>query len=214
MNRVKISRFLGPIALLIMLAAAPAPAQSLVIPPCISGNCTAEFVGDTLGDWKYTIDVAWGPVAHGLSHLNLVLGFDGCECACDAFSFGAPDSAGYSYGPSGFAKAADEPDTCLVRYRAEYECGGDPSIPGDEGPLVKWEPWEEGGCEPGPSGIGTFFFYTDWAPVSVGVPNQYLMFKYSTQSCAGEVTGVVPACTCGPTSTEATSWGGVKNLFR
>ncbi|MFH1279897.1 MAG: hypothetical protein ABIK65_16160 [Candidatus Eisenbacteria bacterium] len=213
MNGVKIVGSLGSIALLILMAA-PAPTQSLVIPPCISGNCTAEYAGDALGEWKYTIDVTWGPVDHGLSHLNLVLGFAGCECACDAFPFGAPDSAGYSQGSSGVAGAVDEPDTCRVRYSARYECHGDPSIPGDEGPLVKWEPEESAGCEPGPSGSGTLFFYTDWAPVAVGIPNQCLMFKYSTQSCSGELTGVLPQCTCGPTSTEATSWGGVKALFR
>lgn len=207
----KVFGYLGPIALLILLAAAPAPAGQIVVPDCISGTSTAELVNDSLGDWKYTFTVQWGPVAHGLSHLDLLLGFAGCSCACDAFSFGAPDSAGTSNGESS-DKDGDDADTCRVRYQAQYECHGDPSIPGEEGPLVKWEPASQG-CEPGKSGSGVFCFYSDWPPTAASEANQYLLFKFGSDSCAGHLTGMIPNCQC-ETSTESTSWGSVKSRFR
>jgi len=117
---------LGLVALLLLLASSPSSAQSLVVTPCVTGTSSAVYVGSSLGDWKYTVDVSWGPLPHGVSHLNVVLGLDGCDCVCEMFPFGADDPAGSSSGP----------DSCAVFYAATFECGGDPSIPGDEGPLV------------------------------------------------------------------------------
>ncbi|MBN1826616.1 MAG: hypothetical protein JW958_10135 [Candidatus Eisenbacteria bacterium] len=197
--------------LLIAIAGSGAEGTAVVTTPpvdCITGTSTAELVNHELGRYRYTIQVDWNTgTQHALSHLDLILGLGGCGCVCEHFSFGAPDTAGTS---NGWLSKRN----CTVSYEAGFECNGDPSIPGDEGPLVKWEPKSDPfDCEPGNYGSGSFVFYSDWAPAPVDSGNCYLLIKYATQNCCGELTGVLPECTC-VTSVENQSWGGVKKLFR
>jgi len=192
--------------LLLLTAVGGAAAQPAITIACISGSSTATQVGDPLGEWMYTVNVTWNTGQHGLSHFDLILGLGGCDCVCDLFSADAPDTAGTSNGES-------HRDTCTVNYFLEgFHCTGDPSIPGDEGPLLKWE-YFENGCEPGASGTGEFVFYSDWAPTSASVPNNYLLYKAGPDSCSGNLTGDLPDCTCA-TGTKSTSWTDVKELFR
>ncbi len=183
------------------------PAQAVIPPACISGTATATATpGHALGDWMYCVDVTWDTGSQGLSHANVLLGLDFCPCACTDFPFGAEAIAGTSTGEDGDG-------ACTVNYLAEFQCD-DPSISGIEGPLVKFEPINGQDCEPDKSGTATFCFYSDWAPVNVGSPNTQLMVKFATNSCSGELSGQIPGCECGTTTTENQSWGGVKNLFR
>jgi len=174
---------------------------------CVSGSSVATHTpGHPLGEWEYCVTVDWSTGAYAVSHLDVLLGLLDCPCICDEFPFAAEDTAGSSGGTR-----ATPP--CAVSYAASYECAGDPSTPGEEGPLVKFEPYG-GECEPGPSGTGTFCFYTDWPPRSVQTPNSLLLIKYGPESCSGELTGDLPLCSCGETATEQRGWGWVKKLFR
>jgi hypothetical protein len=197
----------GIFALLVFLCSGSVSAQTDVVAAgCVSGEVTAEPADEKLGDWEYTLSVSWATGApQALSHLDLLLGLSACGCVCSEFSFGAADTAGTSDGTSRGRR-------CTVFYAAEFECKGDPSIPGDEGPIVKFEPLR-GTCEPGPTGSGVFVFYSDWPPAEIAKPFNGLLIKYGTRSCSGPLAGVLPTCRCA-TATESTSWGGVKRMFR
>lgn len=176
---------------------------------CINGTSVAIHTpGNPLGEYEYCLTVTWDTGSHGLSHWNVILGLANCPCICEDFSFAAEDTAGSSNGESDLRL----PDGCTVHYMAEFLCSGDPSIGNDE-PLVKFE-YIEGDCEPGPSGTGTFCFYSDWPPEAVPTPNALLIVKYAGYTCTGELTGDLPVCTCGPVSTESSTWGSIKELFR
>ena len=189
------------IALLIAVAIPGSAASTL--PVCVWGTSTATATpGHPLGDWYYCITLEWGPLSHALSHWDIILGLEDCPCACSDFPFGAADTAGTSDGEG----------DCTVDYSAGYHCD-DPSIEGVEGPLVKFEPIGDG-CEPDKSGSGMFCFYSDWAPAPVSTPNNLALVKYATLTCSGEITGQLPGCACGTTSTKTHHWGAIKNLFR
>ncbi|MFH1681089.1 MAG: hypothetical protein ABIH26_10650 [Candidatus Eisenbacteria bacterium] len=202
--------FASLVASVLLAGFTPVPVSGenvIVGAPILTGTLIAEVSGVPLGHWKYTLEVSWTTGApQAVSHLDLLLGLSGCRCVCDGFSFGASDTAGTSDG-EGTGKTA-----CTVQWEAEFNCSGDPSIPGDEGPLVKFEPLG-GGCEPGTAGSGLFVFYSDWNPVGVQEPGTHLLIKYEQMHLFGALSGVLPSCTC-ETSTETTSWGGVKSRFR
>jgi hypothetical protein len=189
--------------LVALIASAIPGAATATLPVCAGGNSTATSTpGHPLGDWYYCITLEWGILPHALSHWNIILDLENCECACSDFPFGAADIAGTSDGEG----------DCTVSYSAGYHCD-DPSIDGVEGPLVKFAPIE-GECEPDKSGSGMFCFYSDWAPVTVSEPNDLALLKFATLDCTGEITGQLPGCTCGATSTETYHWGAIKSLFR
>jgi hypothetical protein len=178
--------------------------------PCATGTVSATFVGSPLGDYKYCAEIVWdmgAKMGGGLSHLDLILGLGDCPCACDAFSFGADDTAGVSNGLTSFIAG----DSCTVYYSATAMCG-DPSVPGDEGPLVKYE-YLDSGCQPGPTGAGTFCFYSDWPPEPIENPTDNIIVKFGQGDCTGDMSGVLPACNCGPNATQSSSWGRVKSLY-
>jgi len=207
MHRMDLRASCGMFALLGFVFAGGVSAQTDVVAAgCVSGEVTAEPAESPLGDWKYTLTASWATgTPQALSHLDLLLGLSECACVCSECSFGAEDTAGTSDGtPRG--------RRCTVSYEAEFNCKGDPSIPGDEGALVKFEPLR-GTCEPGPTGSGVFAFYSDWPPEKLAEPMNRLLIKYGTRSCSGPLTGVLPSCRCA-TATEPTSWGGVKRMFR
>ncbi len=153
--------------------------------------------------WKYTLEISWdnSDAGHGLSHLDLLFGPEAQIC-CDPSYFTLPDSAGYSDG---------DPNDCVVPYYLLLECDGDESIPGDEGALLKFEPMGAD-CEPGDTGTGVFFFYSDFAPLPVPEPNEYLIFKAAGDACYGQLTGVMPL-DCEPVSAESTDWSTIKVSF-
>jgi len=175
----------------------------------MTGLSTATEVNDPLGGYLYTIEVTWDTgVPQAQSHFDIVLGWDleVCPCGCE-FSFGAPDTTGYSNGvPEGQAE-------CLVYYSAEFNCSGDPSIEGFDHPLLKFEPYPSS-CEPGREGEGVFWFFSDWPPVPVETPNQLLVMKFDGSQCGGELVGVLPGCDCFAVPNEATTWGRIKSMHR
>jgi len=178
----------------------------------IVGEITAEenFDDPDMGGWVYTLFVEWDTgTPHGLSHFNLILDVEFGECTCDDFE-GALNWAD----PAGYSTGYDSGEPCTVDYQLFFECNGDPSVPDINEPLLKFEPIEVDGCEPGPVGEGTFTFYSDYPPAEVAEYNTALVDKYSGEACFGSLSGVFPALPCDPTGDLGNSWGAVKALFR
>ncbi|MFO7655288.1 MAG: hypothetical protein R6X25_15925 [Candidatus Krumholzibacteriia bacterium] len=173
----------------------------------ITGDITADLVAHELGMYRYTLEVAWDTGSpYALSHFNVLIDPPGGACACgdvaSALAWESP--AGTSVSP---------PDICTVDFDAFIECDGDPSVPGDEGIILKFEPREDD-CEPGASGSGTFVFYSDYAPAPVNEEGMFLLDKHAGFACPGLLTGVFPGLPCDPVSARATSWSGIKQTFR
>lgn len=174
----------------------------------IEGAISAEMTDDPLlPAYMYSMTISWDMDSpHGLSHLDLIVDMQGGTCDCsdfyDAISFGM-------YGGS-----SDGEYDCTVNYMAEIECQGDPSIPGVDGILFKFEPIETEGCEPGPTGTGTFVFYSDLAPAPVEEEFVALIDKASQEYCTGSVTGVFPGLACDPVSGDVRSMDSLKSLYR
>lgn len=190
------------------LCSLPPFASPLLAQCTVSGTSDAEPADmPELGLWKYSITVSWDTGSpYGLSHLDVILGLGLCPCVCDGFSFATRDTTGFSTGTT-------DGDTCTMYYRAAFYCDGDPSVPTVEEPLVKFEPFENG-CEPGSMGTGTFWFYSDWAPVAVASPDSMLVIKFDMlPPCFGDLVGELPRCTA-PSAARSESWGRVKILFR
>ena len=82
------------------------------------------------------------------------------------------------------------------------------------GILFKFEPIEADGCEPGPTGTGTFFFYSDLAPVPVDEEFVALVDKAGQASCSGTITGVFPAMACDPVPSTIYGLDRLKSLYR
>jgi hypothetical protein len=192
----------------------------LIVAPAALGQCVIEGTSvaelnteyPELGEWKYTITVTWDTGSmHALSHLDVMFGWADHNCVCEDFyqAFAFSDTAGVSTG------VLMDDTECTVYYYGEVLCEGDPSIPGSDEPLIKWEPFEpEGDCEPGPTGEGTFWFYTDWDPVPAEIPNEFLVEKDDLNYCYGELTGDIPLIGCDEVPAARSSWGGVKASYR
>jgi hypothetical protein len=156
----------------------------------ISGTITAAPSGDpSLPAWAYTV-------------------LDGADGTCDCADFAAAllrvDPAGESTGDTG---------TCSVVWDSFLECRGDPSIPGADGILLKFEP-RVGACEPGPVGSGTFVFYSELAPVPVDDDIISQSDKFGLSYCFGHLTGVFPGMACNPVPNLGSTWSAVKGLYR
>lgn len=174
----------------------------------ITGTIVATPTLDPLGpNWAYTLTIDWdtgSPFA--LSHANLLIDAAGGTCSCadfeDALSWDSPIGS------------SDGDPSCTVDYDGFLECHGDPSIPGVDGILLKFEPIEGAGCEPGPTGTGTFVFYSDLPPVPVDEDMLSMVDKFAGESCFGMLSGDFPAFACDPVSTENVPWGRAKGLYR
>lgn len=186
---------------ILALAAAPAAADRF-----IGGSSTAEPNPDepSWGEWKYTIEISWdnSEAGHGLSHLDVLFGFESQVC-CDENFYTFPETVGSSDG---------EPDGCVVNYYAELNCSGDPSIEGDEGALIMFQPYESEDCEPGVTGTGAFVFYSDFGPLPVDEPNERLIFKAAGDACYGSLGGELPL-DCETVAAGLLHWGTVKTQF-
>ena len=176
----------------------------------ITGEITAApNDGDpSMGAWCYTLTVTWDTGdQYALSHLGLIIDTPGGTCLCSdvAAALNFPAVAGSSDG---------YPGGCTVDYEAFLECDGDPSIPGDEGILIKWEPLEMAdGCEPGPTGTGTFTFCSDLGPVPVDEWLPLLIEKNAGEFCEGGITGVFPGLACDPVAAEGATWSEIKGYY-
>jgi hypothetical protein len=173
----------------------------------LSGHIEAAMSNDhpELGLWQYTLTVTWDTGSKHLSHLNLWLDETDQNCTCQ--EIGA--SLAWEY-PAGSSTGA--PADCPLDYEAFLECNGDPSLDID-GIIIKFEPIEENGCEPGAKGRATAVFYSDYFPASISLPNLFLTDKFGRMSCYGQVTGVFPGLPCDPTPARPVSWGQLKAIY-
>jgi len=184
-------------------------AQAVMAECFIGGTITASANPDPLGPvWMYTMVITWDTGnEYSLSHANLLMDAASGTCLCQDFldALSWEDPAGSSDG---------YPAPCTVDYRAFLECDGDPSIPGVEGILLKFEPIEDEFCEPGPTGTGTFVFYSNLDPYPINEEILSVVDKHAGEYCFGYMAGDFPDMPCDPVDSEDSSWGNVKGLFR
>jgi hypothetical protein len=174
----------------------------------VTGAITAEVNTDPgYPGWKYTAVISWdtGSV-YALSHLDMILDSSSGTCSCD-------DLANDLVFAGILGTSNGDPADCEVEYETFLECDGDPSIPGDEGIIFKFEPIE-GDCEPGTTGTGTFAFYSDLGPAPIDEELLSLIDKFGQLTCSGYLTGQFPSLACDPVSNGANTWDAVKGLFR
>lgn len=175
----------------------------------ITGTITATYNedGPDLGAWCYTLELTWDTgTPYALSHFDFLLDVPYGNCNCQDFA----DALAWEY-PSGYSDGY--PGGCTVYYETYLECGGDPSVPDVEGIILKYEPIYDEECEPGPTGSGTFVFYSDLEPAPIADDNLFLIDKHAGYVCTGEISGDFPALVCDPVSNESRTWTNVKGLY-
>jgi hypothetical protein len=195
----------GVIILFILVAAVSLAAQEFVW-----GTCTAELTSDPgyEGYWKYCIDMGWdvtGYDGHGLSHVDVFLGLEDCECVCSEGYFAFTDTVG-----SGPGTLNGGP--CTVYWHGTFNCEGDPTIP-DGVPLIKFQ-YFEGECEPDKAGSASVCFYSVASPVPAGTFIDAFGIKFGPYFEKGDLVGVLPSCDTAHSVTETSVWGRLKALFR
>ena len=190
--------------ILILLTAASVQASEC----SISGTITSEMINDPgLPAWQYTLVLTWDTgTPYALSHANLLMDIPGGTCTCDNFV----DALTW------FSPMGSGPGTggCMVDYQGFLECDGDPSIPEVDGILLKFEPIEAEGCEPGNIGTATFVFYSHLGPAPVDEDLLSVVDKYAQEHCFGYLPGDFPSMPCDPVSDDPMSFGSLKGLFR
>lgn len=206
-------RFFGKnLSLLILMLILAAPAAGT--DECfIVGNIEAELNGDNpeMGMWAYTLTISWNTgTPYALSHFNMILDVEFGECTCTDFAnaLNWADPGGTSTGYDSYG------EPCSAEYYLHLECGGDPSVPDVDAPLLKFEPDEFADCEPGSMGEGTFVFYSDYPPAPVADYQSFLVDKHSYLACFGTLTGVFPGLPCDPVGAQEFSWGSFKACYR
>jgi len=200
-------------------------AQAALAECSIDGTITASPNPDPMGPrWMYTMVVVWDTDSqYSLSHFNLLMDSELGTCTCEDFE----DALSWN-DPIGSSNGT--PDGCTVDYRGYLECRGDPSIPGVGGILLKIEPIKQNSmiagmegieretaediCEPGPTGTGTFYFYSDLAPGIIDEDILSGVDKHGKEYCYGHMSGDFPAMACDPVTNVDTSWGTLKGMFR
>jgi len=184
-------------------------AQVAVAECFIGGTITASDNPDPVGPiWMYTMEITWDTGNnYSLSHTNLLLdpGLGTCVCQdfMDALSWGDPIGSSDGY-----------PMPCTVHYQGFLECDGDPSLPEVTGFLLKLEPIYDESCEPGPTGTGTFIFYSDLPPAPIDEEVLSSVDKNGQEHCLGFMSGDFPAIACDPLGSQDSSWGNLKGMFR
>ena len=206
-ERMKNLKSLLFVGLLVLTSANFALAQVTSNPCDISGNIVAMPNPDPLGPgWMYTLTITWDTGSqYALSHMNMIMDSPGGTCTCQDF-----EDAIVWANPVG---SSDGEGGCTVNYEGLLQCDGDPSIPGADGIMLKFEPIEEG-CDPGTTGTATFVFYSELGPAPIDEDFLSLVDKYALNSCWGGLSGDFPSMSCDPVSTEPIAWGKAKSLFR
>lgn len=174
----------------------------------ITGNIVASATADPgLPNWTYTLTVSWDTGSqHALSHMNLLLDNAGGTCTCADFT----DALDWA-NPIG---SSNGDPACTVDYEGLMECNGDPSIPGVDSILLKFEPIEGTGCEPGTTGVATFVFYSDLGPAPIDEDILSLVDKFAQNSCFGHLSGDFPSLSCDPVGILEVPWGQAKGIYR
>jgi len=193
----------------LLLALMVVTSAQFVLGQCdISGTVVASATNDSaLPNWAYTLTIYWDTGSqYALSHMDLLLDTAGGTCTCDDFL----DALSWN-DPIG---SSDGDPSCTVDYQGGLECNGDPSIPGVDNILLKFEPIENEGCEPGTTGMATFVFYSNLQPAAIDEDILSLVDKYAGNSCFGHLSGDFPSMSCDPVATEKVEWGRAKGLYR
>jgi hypothetical protein len=175
--------------------------------PYVWGTSTASPAKDPgyEGYWKYCFDIGWdvtGYNGYGLSHLDIILGVD-CECACNGY-FAFADTAGNGIGTT-------NGDACSVYYFATLLCDGDPA--GPPVTAIKFEYYEDD-CEPNTVGTMDVSFYSLLEPTAPCLFTDAIGIKFGPAFETGDVLGVMPNCSLGPSEAESSAWGKIKALYR
>ena len=196
----------------ISVATADASAQTC---DSLSFEVSAELTSDPgyEGMYKYTISGYWGvsgvEQGWGLSYLLFSLGTE-CPCLCDSTLevIHFPDPAGTSTGID-----TDTEEPCEVVYLGFVECNGLEDITTDD--VIKFEVPDNQTCEPIHYGTGTWIFYSTMPPLPWDEYVNAGMIKYGEMMCWGNISGQFPDCyQCIPVSTEDSSWGRIKSIYR
>ena len=202
------NRLTGTVGVLVLIGLTVLTSGGAVAECDINGVSEATWAGDDPGapaDWMYTLTITWNTDSpYGVSHVDLVPGAGG-RCTCEDM-----EEAFFWIDPVGSSDGVPEP--CEVLYMMLLECDGDPSIDLDE-PVLKFEYYEDTGCEPGPTGMMVVSFYSPFAPADIEVPNLALVDKHAQLTCWGELTGVFPGMPCDPVSGGHATWGALKSIF-
>jgi hypothetical protein len=184
-------------------------AQATLAECFIGGTIAAEPNPDPGGPmWMYTLDITWDTGNnYSLSHADLILDYELGTCLCQDFAdaLSWEDPIGYSNG---------NPDDCMVFYQGILECGGDPSIPDLVDIILKFEPIEDEYCEPGPTGMATFVFYSNLPPAPINEEILTVVDKYALEYCYGHLSGFFPSMACDPVESKDSSWSDLKGMFR
>ena len=184
-------------------------AQAVMAECFIGGTITASANPDPLGPtWMYTMVITWDTGnEYSLSHANLLMDSAAGTCVCQDFV-----NVLFWDDPSGSSDGV--PMGCTVDYQTFLECEGDPSIPGVDGILLKFEPIFDEACEPGPTGTGTFVFYSNLPPYPIDEEILSVVDKFAGEFCFGHMAGDFPTIPCDPVGDENSTWGNLKGLFR
>ncbi|MFC1799942.1 hypothetical protein ACFL2Z_03420 [Candidatus Eisenbacteria bacterium] len=196
-------RLFSATLLIVMFAVVTAHAQT----DYIGGDATAIRITEPglEGYWKYCVTINWDTSqysegARGQSHVSIVLGLEECLGYCGDACFMFPDTVGVSDGVDG----------CEVYYYAEFNIGGDPTLPPTT-TTVKFEPYPAD-CEPDVSGTASVCFYSMFPPRIADSNPGSLWIKFGQFVEEGLITGMLPSCRTA--ATEESSWGSIKRLFR
>jgi len=156
---------------------------------------SSEYVTDGFyaGLYKYMYSVTWtGGKGEGLSHWDLVIP----DCVAEDGTIVFESDAGY-WNWDGVSTGSHG-GSYTVPYTAEVGTTGDPSL-GITDTVIKWTPVTYYD-EPGKSGSGCFWFYSDATPISTGYDGVDLVVgKQGNHATYGDLTGAYLYCgTCPP----------------
>ena len=195
---------------------------SLLLLPVLYPSATAAQVCDVRGAidatqpedpgfeglWRYSVTFRWN-ASNGLSHADVFLALQACECVCDPNLILFPDPAARSTGETAAG------DSCAASYVGEYLCMGDPTIPeAMNSPAVKFDAVSDSsGCEPGMTGVGYAFFYSPLPPGPINSESNGIGMKASGFTCLGPIDGRFPLCDC-TVQNEVSTCGNVKGIYR
>jgi hypothetical protein len=177
-KRIARAKWLALMAACVLVAAAAPCAQASLI----SAFSTVQMMdeGPYTGYYKYTVEAVWD-LTKDLSHMDLLV--RPCGPAAGGVFF-------FDTGVGGPYDGVSMPGN--VKHDGFFEPNGDPSI--DEGwPVIKYEPRGDVGKQ----GVGTFWFYTNLAPI-FGLHDDMLVAKHGTNVTYGDIEGAWLSCATDP----------------
>jgi len=166
------------LTVILALCLYPANLFACNVVPDINGFSTATeiFEGEYEGWYYYEIEVDWN-LEQDISHWDLIL-----KPGCAEDDHLIESASGISNGG-------------LITWLGYFERKGDKSMnPDITYPVVKFEP--EG--EPGSSGSGTFWFYSNIEPEYLGPYIDTVAAKAGTTDTYGPLEGAYPSCNVSP----------------